>query len=114
MFPRTIKIGGLIYKVEQTKDLQGKDGDWGNISYKETTIHLDDNLTNQLTNQTLIHEITHGVLEEAGYEEQEEEMANRIGKVLYQVLLDNDFSFLRPQEEITETTYYGKTEESNE
>ncbi|MER2001229.1 MAG: hypothetical protein ABS862_01300 [Carnobacterium inhibens] len=99
MFPKTVKIGGLIYKVEQTRDLQGKDGDWGHIAYKETAIRLDDNLTDQLANQTLIHEIAHGILVEAGYDEHEEDMANRIGKVLYQVLVDNEFSFLRPDEE---------------
>ncbi|CZR02356.1 hypothetical protein [Trichococcus collinsii] len=95
MFPRTIKIGGLLYGVEITKDLQGKEGNWGHIAYKETKIRIDDNLNPQLTNQTLIHEMTHGILMEAGYSEHEEEMADRIGKVLYQVLKDNDFIFIQ-------------------
>lgn len=94
MLPKTIKIGGLIYKVEHKEDLQGKNGEWGHIAYKEVAIRLDNNMTDQLTDQTFIHEMTHGILVEAGYNDHEEQMADRIGKVLYQVLKDNDFSFL--------------------
>ena len=49
--------------------------------------------------QTLIHEITHGILVEAGYINHEEEQADRIGKILYQVLVDNDFSWLKSRKE---------------
>ena len=36
-----------------------------------------------------------GILVEAGYINHEEEQADRIGKILYQVLVDNDFSWLK-------------------
>ncbi|WP_436809875.1 hypothetical protein V4C49_10170 [Streptococcus dysgalactiae subsp. dysgalactiae] len=88
------KIGGLTYSVEKASDLQGKDGNWGLIHYKTQQIKLDDSLTEQLEDQTLIHEMTHGILVEAGYTDHNEDQANRIGLILYQVLRDNDFSWL--------------------
>lgn len=90
----TVKIGGLIYTISKKADLQGKDGPWGQIRYKTQEIELDDSLSEQLEDQTLIHEMTHGILVEAGYTEHEEDQANRIGLILYQVLKDNDFSWL--------------------
>ena len=90
----SVKIGGPTYTVKKVSDLQGKEGDWGRIQYKTQEITLDDSLKEQLEDQTLIHEITHGILVEAGYVEHEEEQADRIGKILYQVLTDNDFSWL--------------------
>lgn len=89
-----VKIGGLTYTIKKKADLQGKDGPWGHIRYKTQEIELDDSLSEQLEDQTLIHEIVHGVLVEAGYTNHEEDQANRIGLVLYQVLTDNDFSWL--------------------
>ncbi|WP_303976783.1 hypothetical protein [Streptococcus danieliae] len=91
----SVKIGGLTYTVSKKPDLQGRTGDWGHIVYKTQEIELDDSLSEQLENQTLIHEITHGILIEAGYTDHNEEQADRIGKILYQVLTDNDFSWLR-------------------
>lgn len=90
----SVKIGGLTYLVRKTPDLQGKNGNWGQIQYKNQEIVLDDSLAEQLEDQTLIHEIVHGVLVEAGYVDHEEEQVDRIGKVLYQLLTDNDFSWL--------------------
>ena len=94
----SVKIGGLTYTVKKVSDLQGKEGDWGRIQYKTQEITLDDSLKEQLEDQTLIHEIAHGILVEAGYNDHAEEQADRIGKILYQVLTDNDFSWLHKGE----------------
>lgn len=107
MFPKTVKIGGLIYKVAQVEDLsrlEMVEDLAGMIYYREVEMKIDKDLPPQIANHTLIHEMTHGILQEAGYTEHEEEMADRIGKVLYQVLVDNDFNFLRPDIEITVDT----------
>ncbi|HFI0500239.1 TPA: hypothetical protein ACGO0M_001664 [Streptococcus suis] len=88
-----VKIGGIVYEVSKKPDLQGKTGEWGHIEYKTGKIVLDDSTSQQIEDQTLIHEITHGILFEAGYVH-EEEQADRIGKILYQVLIDNDFGWL--------------------
>lgn len=116
MFPRTIKIGGLVYSIEKVEKLQNDElieGLAGIIDYTKLTIRLEKDLHEQMLNQTLIHEITHGAFEEAGLE-QDEDTVNKISKVFFQILLDNDFNFLKPDEkEVSETTYHGK-EESKE
>lgn len=91
-----VKIGGIVYSVEIKEDLVGHTGNWGETNLKKTTIALDSNMSKQRTDQTLVHEIVHGIFEEAGFE-QDEDKVNRLGIVLYQVLQDNDFSFLRDE-----------------
>lgn len=98
-----VKIGGIDYSIEIKEDLVGHTGNWGETNLKKTTIALDSNMSKQRTNQTLVHEIVHGIFEEAGFE-QDEDKVNRLGIVLYQVLKDNDFSFLR-DERIINTKY---------
>lgn len=91
-----VKIGGIDYSIEIKNDLAGETGNWGETNLKKTTIALDSNMSKQRTDQTLVHEIVHGIFEEAGFE-QDEDKVNRLGIVLYQVLQDNDFSFLRDE-----------------
>lgn len=91
-----VKIGGIDYSIEIKNDLVGETGNWGETNLKKTTIALDSNMSKQRTDQTLVHEIVHGIFEEAGFE-QDEDKVNRLGIVLYQVLKDNDFSFLRDE-----------------
>jgi len=38
--------------------------------------------------QTFVHELTHAIFYEAGVEEQDEDMINRVSLVLHQVLKD--------------------------
>lgn len=93
-----VKIGGLYYAISEVEDLgdeEGTPGMLGCIDYHALTIKLEKEVHRDMQQQTFIHELTHGVFAESGYEEHEEEMVNRIGKVLYQVLKDNDFNFLR-------------------
>lgn len=92
-----VKVGGVIYDIEVVEDLEGSDGDWGCIKYKKAKIQLDSGMNIQIHNQTYIHELTHAILIEAGYSDHDEDMANRIGLVIYQVLKENDFSFLRKE-----------------
>ena len=89
-----VKIGGIVYPIEIKEDFTGDTGDWGQTNFKKTTITLDSNMSKQRTEQTLVHEIVHGLFYEAGIEDDEDEV-NRLGLVLHQVLTDNDFSFLR-------------------
>ncbi len=105
-----VKVGGITYKVEIVDDLAGSDDCFGAIQYKKSLIQLDNNLDEQLYNKTLVHELTHAMFVEAGYNDHEEDMANRIGLVLYQVLKDNDFSFLKDKETVTVYTSDGKVE----
>lgn len=93
-----IKIGGLYYEILEVEDLEHEErnpGLMGCIDYHQLTIKLEKNLHKKVQDQTLIHEITHGIFAESGYEVHEEEQVNRIAKTLYQVLMDNDFSFIK-------------------
>ena len=92
-----IKVGGLIYDVE-FKELEADEGvQLGWCKRTQTLIEVNNhNISKQLQQQTLIHEITHAILFEAGLElENEEDAVNRIALVLHQVLKDNDFGWLR-------------------
>lgn len=91
-----VKIGGIVYQIEVVNDFTGETGDWGQTNFKKTKITLDSNLSEQRRNQTLVHEIVHGLFMEAGIED-DEDAVNRLGIVLHQVLTDNDFSFLRKE-----------------
>ena len=91
-----VKIGGIVYPIEIVNDFQGETGDWGQTNFKKSKITIDSNLDKQRENQTLVHEIVHGLFYEAGIEDDEDKV-NRLGLVLHQVLTDNDFSFLRQE-----------------
>lgn len=107
---KEVKVGGVTYKVEIVDDLAGSDDCFGAIQYKKSLILLDSNLEEQMHNKTLIHELAHAIFVEAGYNDHEEDMANRIGLVLHQVLKENDFSFLQDKELITTITTDGEIE----
>ena len=91
-----IKIGGIVYDVE-LKELEVEQGvQLGWCKRTQTLIEVNNhNISKQLQQQTLIHEMTHAILFEAGLElENEEDVVNRIALVLHQVLKDNDFGWL--------------------
>lgn len=100
---KKVKVGGIYYGVEMVEDLQGKDGCWGETEYKHPTIKLDDRLNKERLHQTFIHELVHAIFFESGAE-QDEHSIDIVSKVLYQVLVDNDLSFITGQE--TETLVY--------
>lgn len=106
--PKTIKIGGILYDVA-TKDLSAYDTDgqyrMGNQHESKALIEIREEMPNQKKEQTLIHEMTHAMFCEMGIED-DEDLVNRIGLILYQVLKDNDFQWLR-SESVEVVTYQG-------
>ena len=104
-----LKVGGLTYDVE-FKELEADEGvQLSCCKRTQTVIEVNNhNISEQLQKQTLIHEMTHAILFEAGLElENEEDAVNRIALVLHQVLKDNDFSWLREDNETTHTIIAG-------
>lgn len=95
------KIGGMTYTIVE-KDYVELDEDknlTGMCDRHALEIELLKNLPKQRKDQTLIHEIMHAVVTEAGLEfDDEEDVVNRLSIVLHQVLVDNDFSFMREDE----------------
>ena len=78
MIPNNVSVVGINYKVV------------GACFYATTEIQLLNDLSDERKKQVFIHELTHAVFHEAGFEEQDEDMINRIGIVLHQVLKDNN------------------------
>ena len=95
-----VKIGGMTYEVV-LKDLKTRNDDYQGMQLgwhilPDNLIEINSEVCKERREQTLVHEIMHGVMNEAGLNlEDEEDIVNRISLVLYQVLKDNDFSFLK-------------------
>lgn len=94
-----IRVGGIDYDVS-VKDLSHCDSQelirLGNHNEVDMKIEISDRLPRQKRNQTFIHEMLHAVVCESGAViENEEDVVNQMGLVLYQVLRDNDLSFIK-------------------
>lgn len=94
-----IKVGGIDYAVsiEDLSDFNnGETFRMGQCHEVKAVIEISEGMSVQRQNQTLIHEMMHAVFIESGIDaENEEELVNSIALVLYQVLKDNDFSWIR-------------------
>jgi len=91
-----IKVGGIIYDIE-FKELEAEEGmQLGWCSFPEAKIEINNyRVGEQRQKQTIIHEMTHAMFQEAGIElENEEDIVNRLSIVLHQVMKENDFSWL--------------------
>lgn len=92
-----IKVGGVTYAIERKESVEiNQDKNYyGVCNFKDTLIQISNTVNEQRQQQTLIHEIMHAVFHEAGIElDNEETVVNQASLVWYQVLKDNDFSFL--------------------
>lgn len=94
-----VKIGGITYDIHYVEEIPNRDTYVGYCDSERSVIYVQTKgMSEQRQKQTLIHEMMHAILYESGYNDHEEELANRIGLVLYQVLKDNDFGFINHQE----------------
>lgn len=95
MIPEKVKVVGIDYKVEYKPvvKIYGSKDYTGSCNFDESIIQILDELSDDKKEQTFIHELVHAIFKEAGYDEQDEDMVNRLGIVLYQVLKDNDLRF---------------------
>lgn len=108
-FPKNIRIGSVDYTVESEEGVSASNALLGYISYGGAEIKVEASLPRSKANEVLAHELAHGVLYEAGYDDHTEEQASRIGKVLAMLLRDNDFGFMKDDnvEMVTEFTSEG-------
>ena len=93
MIPTKIKIAGIEYGVIEEAGMESRYEHLGQILYTKGIINIDKDLPMDRKEQVLVHEILHGIFFEAGFEEQDEDMINRVGSVLYQVMKDNQLQF---------------------
>ena len=87
------KVGNIIYDVVLDGDLMDGASALGSCDYMQSEIALYDRQSEQRMEQVLYHELTHAIFFEAGFDEQDEDMVNRLGIVLHQFIKDN-FEFI--------------------
>ncbi len=89
-----LRIGHIDYKVQKKKVVRNEnDSCIGLIDYYESTISLQKDLSEQVSTQTLIHEVMHGIMVESGFDQGDgvhtEDTVNRLGITLHGFLKDN-------------------------
>jgi len=91
--PKQIKVGGINYQVEEKETVAiGENKNYlGSCSYYDQKIEIKSDLGDERKEQVFIHELTHAIFNEAGYDEHDEDEINRVAIVLHQVLKENDF-----------------------
>lgn len=90
------RVGAVDYIVREVKGLHDRGQElYGWVTYDDTTIRIESDLSVDRKKNVLVHELVHAMLYEAGYDEQDEELVTRLGNVMTQVLRDNDFEFIR-------------------
>ena len=93
--PNEIRIAGVDYKVEYVNSLNdGSKLCYGMIDFDKCKIFLNTNETydHQKMSIVLLHEILHGIIENAEFQieiEEEEKLVRMLSRGLYQVLQDN-------------------------
>lgn len=87
------KIGGIIYDVISDEDLMDESDALGSCDHQNARISLYPRQAETRVEQTLYHELVHALFFEAGYDEHDEDMVNRLGIVLHQFIEEN-YQFL--------------------
>lgn len=88
--PKLLKVGNLLYDVGE---LNVDDKELGKSNHKYQWIKLHPDLKTENKEETLIHEVLHQILDDAGYfdESDNEKLVNTLANGIYQVLKDNEF-----------------------
>lgn len=85
--PKKVKVGPVVYKVLFEPGLF-TESKYGKLMRPQGEIHLLPNLPVELQWSTLLHEVTHELLEQAGFE-QSEQVADIIGYGMAAFIQDN-------------------------
>lgn len=87
---KAIKIGPITYPIRIVEHLtDGKDKLDGYISYSNSEIRIDAAMESQRQRAILWHEIVHGILSQAGYDNHQESMVEALSYGILAVLDDN-------------------------
>lgn len=86
-----IKVGSVVYDVEEVEfvEINGNKNYMGKCDYHNTKIEILSSLSEERKKDVLVHELVHAIFDEAGFDDQDEDIVNRFGKVLCRVLIDN-------------------------
>jgi len=94
MLPNKIKVARIDYQIQEVEEIDDDPSVMGACVYQKSTIKIKIGMSENKKEQTLVHEMLHACFNEAGFHEQDEDVINRVGIVLYQVLKDNKLSFM--------------------
>lgn len=95
------RVGSVDYTVKEVDGLHdGGQVLLGWVVYHDNLILLDSSASEIRKQNTLVHELVHAMLYEAGIEDQDEDLVTRLAHVLHGVLRDNDFGFLRDVDDV--------------
>lgn len=95
--PKHVKISGIKYTVVLKKRLEDSgDACWGVTDYPGATIYIRKELSEQKQRQTLMHEMVHAMMHEAGLDDicNDEKIVNPLGNMLDSTLASNDLAKL--------------------
>lgn len=96
--PKKLKIGGITYAVEQTKNLTLGNANYsGEIDYLECVIRIVPNNIQKMK-ADFVHEMVHGVLDHLGYTDHDEKKVDEMARALYMIFEDNPEMFEEVQE----------------
>ncbi|MCO5387815.1 MAG: hypothetical protein NHB14_20830 [Desulfosporosinus sp.] len=102
--PSVFNIGCTVYTLDMSEDakayLDGA-GLWGLARYNDCKILLDPEIAPPKRQETLLHEIIHAILN-TYFMDNNEEIVYRLTPVLFQLLRENDFAWIREVGEETD------------
>lgn len=89
---KNVKILATKYDVEEVEQIDKYTRLLGQIEYTEQKIKIDKNISEDMKQEVLLHEILHGILEKLGYEDLngDEQKVHSIASTMYLVLKDNN------------------------
>lgn len=82
----TVNICGMPHKIIECEDNFNVDTHFGMIDYKELVIKVNKDMPEEAKNETICHEMLHGILVHLGYEEfsQNEQFVQALGNAIFQ------------------------------
>lgn len=87
----TLKIGPLVYTVEEIPDLKDTDGStflFGSIRYSEQAIKVDAGMSAERKRITVLHEAIHAISDMRGLNLSEKQVV-ALGVAIYELFHDN-------------------------
>lgn len=81
-----VNICGLPHEVVEKEDSFNIDCHFGQINYKDLTIKINKDMPQAIKDETICHEMVHGILVHLGYQEQanDEQFVQALGNAIYQ------------------------------